>query len=105
MITLLVSDLLAEMLAAAASAGLHSRWAGVQHCIRDCQEHVACLLAVCLTNSRMLKQISCLPGTVIALGDILAILCAADCEGIGYARAINEHLPEDVCVFSVQVRR
>jgi hypothetical protein len=53
----------------------------------------------------MLKQISCLPGTVIALGDILAILCAADCEGIGYARAINEHLPEDVCVFSVQVRR
>lgn len=29
----------------------------------------------------------------------------ADCEGIKYARAINEHLPEDVCVFSVQVSR
>lgn len=25
-----------------------------------------------------------------------------DCEGIAYARAINQHLPEDVCVFAVQ---
>lgn len=34
---------------------------------------------------------------------VVALLLPADCEGIGYARAINKHLPDDVCVFAVQV--